>query len=72
MIGKFNEPLMTHLLDKTESHILNKQHQYAKTYLNLLQMNLQFVFASILLHFREETILDEDNDQYKVNHFILL
>lgn len=52
MIGKFNEPFMTHLLEKTESYLLNKQNHHAKTYLNLLQMNLQFVFASILLHFR--------------------
>ncbi len=53
LIKKFNEPLMTHLLDKTEIYLLNKQNNYSKIYLNLLQMNLQFVFASILLHFRE-------------------
>ena len=52
-IGKFNEPFMTHLLEKTETFLLNKQNQHSTTYLNLLQMNLQFVFASILLHFRE-------------------
>ena len=53
MMGKFNEPLMVHLIDKLELYVLNKP-VFARTYLSLLQMNLQFVFASILIHFREE------------------
>ncbi len=56
---------MTHLLDKTEVYLLNKQNTYSRTYLHLLQMNLQFVFASILLHFRETKF--ENNNAINTN-----
>ena len=74
MIGKFNEPFMSHLLEKTELHLLNKQSRHVKTYLNLLHMNLQFVFASVLMHFRdnetETTKMNEvDNQLSKLNNY---
>lgn len=60
-IGKLNEPLISHLVARLEVYLLDKkQSQHAKTYLNLLRMNMQFVFASILLHFRSDVKLVEN------------
>jgi len=62
MIGKLNEPLMSHLVSRLEFYLLDKkQNHHAKTYLSLLRMNLQFVFASILLHFRNEAKVENGN-----------
>lgn len=75
MIEKFHEPFMMHLVDKAEYYLLNKNNKlnetYAKTYLNLLQMNLQFVFAYILIHFRDKSSLSRSassEDEKQVNN----
>ncbi|CAF0796504.1 unnamed protein product [Brachionus calyciflorus] len=85
-INKFSDVLIMHLLDKTEFYVTNSTRiKYRRTdelknyeknacsYLRLLNLNIQFVFAYVLIHFREANSEDElklmDKKIPKLNSF---
>ena len=41
---------------------------HAKTYLNMLHMSLQFIFASILIHFRNEITVPLTVDESSIDN----
>ena len=69
-LRKFHEPLMWHMVNKCEYFMQNRaiSGMHALTYMNLLRMNLQFVFAYVLVHFRDRgAITTEDSSVTESN-----
>lgn len=76
--------MVNRLLEKIEFHLLNSikqkynkkpneseiaHDQHAETYLRLLNLNLQFVFAYILVHFREQDSSSSNSKIVKLNDY---
>lgn len=71
-INKLADALIMHLLNKAEFHLLHANRQkikknendvdherHALTYMNLLNLNVQYIFGFVLIHFREAKNGDE-------------
>ncbi|RNA19956.1 lisH domain and HEAT repeat-containing KIAA1468-like protein, partial [Brachionus plicatilis] len=70
-INKFSNVLITHLIEKVEFYLQNSKNlcrknednknyeKYALNYMKLLNLNIQFIFAFVLIHFRNSEQVED-------------